>query len=70
MIIQKPKMLTLQADNIVRYRGDLSLTDCSSNEPFYIILRKEITLDLPIEYSTPNYNIYYTDGGICHLNEN
>ena len=62
--------LRLQADNIVRYRGDLSLTDCSSDEPFYIILRKEITLDLPIEYSTPNYNIYYTDGGICRLNEN
>lgn len=58
-----------QADNIVRYRGDLSVVDCSDEQPFYIILRKEAKMDLPIEFSTPNYNVYYTDGGICLLNK-
>lgn len=60
----------IQADNVLRTRGDLNVVDCSDQQPFYIILRKETPMDLEVDYETPNYNVYYTQGDICQVEKN
>lgn len=49
--------------DLFKVRSDLSWVDCSSVEPFYLILNNKIELPKEVEFASDNYNVYYYEGG-------